>query len=164
MSAQHNISEKHLPVEYGEVGVLVMLIFLGCVCVYPSNAVTNFLIPEVLTSVAYSQTVGGALLVLCGIQAILLVRRKLQGKGSGETINLTFALVGSLLVIVYGLVFSYIGFYIATVTLLFVLSYFLEDKGERSVKYSAVFTVATTIAVSVIFRVFKIYLPPALLF
>lgn len=164
MSAQHNISERHLPVEYGEVGVLAMLIFLGCVCIYPSNEVTNFLIPEVLTSVAYSQTVGGALLILCGVQAVLLIRAKLRGKGSDETINLTFALIGSLLVVVYGFIFSYIGFYIATVTLLFVLSYYLEDKNERSLKYSALFTVVTTIAVSGIFKVFKIYLPPALLF
>ena len=164
MSSQHTVSNKTIPLEYGEVGVLAVLIFLGGVCIYPSNAVTNFLIPEVLTSVAYSQTVGAGLLILCAIQAISLVLKHRKGEGSKKTINLTFALIGSLLIVVYGVVFSYIGFYIATIILMFVLSYYLEDKEDRSVKRSLVFTVVTTAVVSGVFKVFKIYLPPALLF
>jgi len=164
MSANYNISNKHLPLEYGEIGILVVLLFLSGVCIYPSNAVTNFLIPEVLSSVAYSQTVGGALMVLCLIRASQLLYRKLQGKSSGKTINLTFALTGSLLIFLYGLLFSYIGFYIATIALLFLLAYYFDDKETRSLKGSIIFTVATTIVVSIIFKTFKIYLPSALLF
>lgn len=44
------------------------------------------------------------------------------------------------------------------------LSYFLEDKNERSFKYSLIFTLVTTVTVSGIFKIFKIDLPPALLF
>ncbi|CAK7046457.1 MAG: hypothetical protein DELT_00845 [Desulfovibrio sp.] len=164
MNAQHNVSDKTIPVEYGEVGVLAVLIFLGGVCIYPSNAVTNFLIPEVLTSVAYSQTVGAGLLILCAIQAVFLIVKHAKGEGSKKTINLTFALIGSLLIVVYGLVFSYIGFYLATVSLMLVFSYYLEDKEERSVKRSVLFTVLTTAVVAGVFKIFKIYLPPALLF
>lgn len=72
MSTQRNVPDKTIPHAFGEIGVLTVLIFLGGVCIYPSNAVTNFLIPEVLTSVAYSQTVGAGLLMLCAIQAVLL--------------------------------------------------------------------------------------------
>lgn len=160
MSTEHNVSDVTIPLEYGEIGTLILLTFLGGVCVYPSNMVTNFLIPEVLTSVQYSQTVGALLLGLCGIRAVLLAKSKLAGKGSEERINLTFAVVGSLLITAYGLIFTYIGFYIATVLLSFILSYFLEDKEERSAKRSLIFTVGTAAVISVLFKVFKIYLPP----
>ncbi len=164
MSAQHNVSDKTIPVEYGEIGVLLLMIFLGAVCIYPSNVVTNFLIPEVLSSVAYSQAIGAGLLILCGVQAVNLVLKRMRGTSTTRRINITFALIGSLFIVVYGLLFSYVGFYTGTTLLMFALSYYLEDKEDRSIKRSLLFTAVTIAVVTGIFKVFKIYLPPALLF
>lgn len=158
---QYNLSRRSVSVEHGEVGILAVLFFLGAVCVYPSNEQTNFLIPEVLTSVAYSRSIGLALLVLCAARSGLLLWGVKKHGSSGKRMGLTFALVGCVLIFAYGLLFSYVGFYTATVMLMFFLSYYLENKDERSIGKCIVFTASTILVIAVCFRLFKIYLPPA---
>ncbi len=155
---------KGLPLAYGEAGLLALLLFLGGVCVYPSNLVTNFLVPEQLSSVAYSRIIGCALLGLCGVRAALALLAAKTDRAPGRTMTLTFALAGCGLIVLYGLIFSYIGFYIATGGFIFALSYYLEAKEDRSARKCIVFTVATIVVISGVFKLFKIYLPPALLF
>ncbi len=158
---QYNLSQKSISVEHGEVCILTLLFLLGALCVYPSNPNTNFLIPEVLTSVAYSRAVGLALIVLCVIRSVALLKRAAKGEGSGARMGLTFALIGCVLIFVYGLLFSYVGFYSATAALMFLMSYYLENKEDRSAVKCVIFTVVTILVIAVSFRLFKIYLPPA---
>jgi hypothetical protein len=145
-----------------ELATLVVLLCLGALCMMDTPEPVISFQKDYLGNSGYPRIVGTLLIAASAIYAIYLLVSKKEHKGEG----VSFAVVLPLLLAgLYIAGISSLGFCVSTVLFIFCFSLIGQGRLNRKLLTSALIVSVSVTAVTYgAFKIFKVYLPDALLF
>jgi hypothetical protein len=146
---------------------LLVLIVIGSILFWGSKGM-NAIYQEPLTSELYGELLSGLLIVLCFVKLIMLQikDRKSEAKENVVVKNVRIIIIQAVLMILYTIGITTIGYFVTTFIYLLTMLMLLTDvaKTKKVIVRFAFGSAAFTVALYALFTVFKVFLPNSLLF
>lgn len=148
-----------------EILLLCLLATLGGTCAFGTQDPLFSLQKDYLGVSGYPRMVGTALVTLCMLRMLWLLSTRGVVDQTITTTGSPKILLPMGLAVAYVFGISYIGFIICSFIYLFLMPFMLDSKDKKPMMWKhLVYSTIVTCVIYAFFRIFKIYLPSALLF
>ncbi|SFH03086.1 Tripartite tricarboxylate transporter TctB family protein [Desulfotomaculum arcticum] len=146
---------------------LIALIIIGVTLFWGSEGM-NTIFQEPLTSEVYGELLSGLLIVLCLIKLIMLQIKKQDSETKEDVAvnNMRIIIIQAVLMILYTIGITTIGYFVTTFIYLLIMLILLTDtaKTKTAIIKFTLGSAAFTAALYALFTVFNVFLPKSLLF